>query len=255
MRYNLRMSEATENIFEKIKVVFESDDVIAINKPAGIVVHGDGKSDIKTLTDWILEFYPEAAEVGESIESATKIIRPGIVHRLDKDTSGVMLIARTEKGFESLKKQFQDRTIQKNYHAFVYGNIREEILIIDKPIGRSSKDIRKWTSLRDSRGRMRDALTLVRVLNRGSYQGEIFTYIEAEPKTGRTHQIRVHLKAVERPIVCDSLYSPNRECIIGFKRLALHAREISFFDIEGERITITADFPKDFQNAISTLHS
>jgi 23S rRNA-/tRNA-specific pseudouridylate synthase len=102
---------------------------------------------------------------------------------------------------------------------------------------------------------MRDALTLVRVLARGNYQGEIFTYIEAEPKTGRTHQIRVHLKAVERPIVCDPLYSPNRECILGFNRLSLHAREISFFNVEGERITLTADFPEDFQNAIHTLHS
>jgi 23S rRNA pseudouridine1911/1915/1917 synthase len=184
----------------------------------------------------------------------SRIMRPGIVHRLDKDTSGVMLIARTEKGFDNLKQQFQDRTIQKNYHAFVYGNIRQEMTIIDDPIGRSSKDIRKWTSHRDARGQMRDAMTLVRVLNRGNYKGEIFTYIEAEPKTGRTHQIRVHLKAIEKPIVCDSLYAPNRECLLDFGRLALHACEISFFDTEGERITLIADFPEDFQNALKYLH-
>jgi 23S rRNA pseudouridine1911/1915/1917 synthase len=249
------MEQSSENLFEKIKVIFESEDIIAINKPAGVVVHGDGKTDIKTLTDWILEKYPETAEVGEPIESATKILRPGIVHRLDKETSGVMLIARTEKGFENLKKQFQDRTIQKNYHAFIYGNIREEILIIDKPIGRSGKDIRKWTSLRDSRGQMRDALTLVRVLARGKDKGEIFTYIEAEPKTGRTHQIRVHLKAIEKPIVCDSLYAPNRDCLLGFKRLALHAREISFYDLNDERKTVTADYPEDFEKALMALQS
>lgn len=250
------MTDSQENIFDKIEVIFESEDIVAINKPAGIVVHSDGKNPNKTLADWVLEKYPETEEVGEPMvmKDYSRIPRPGIVHRLDKETSGVMLIARTDKGFENLKQQFQDRTIQKNYHAFVYGNIREELTIIDDPIGRSSKDIRKWTSHRDARGQMRDAMTLVRVLNRGNYKGEIFTYIEAEPKTGRTHQIRVHLKAIEKPIVCDSLYAPNRDCLLDFKRLALHAREISFFDIEGERITLTADFPEDFQNALNYLH-
>lgn len=244
----------SENLLDHVEIIYESKDIVAINKPAGIVVHPDGKNPNETLVDWILEKFPESADVGEPIEIGdSKILRPGIVHRLDKDTSGVMLIAKTKEGFECLKKQFQERTIQKNYHAFVYGNIREELTIIDKPIGRSSKDIRKWTSMRDARGQMRDALTLVRVLARGNSNGEIFTYIEAEPKTGRTHQIRVHLRAVERPIVCDSLYAPNRECILGFGRLALHARQISFFDTDGERVTVEADFPEDFEKAINTL--
>lgn len=243
-----------ENLFEQIKVIYESPDIIAINKPAGIVVHSDGRNDFKNLTDWILEKYPETKDVGEPIQGEKEIVRPGIVHRLDKETSGIMLIARTQKGFENLKQQFQDRTIQKNYHAFVYGNIKEELTIIDKPIGRSSKDIRKWSSLRDARGQMRDALTLVRVLDRGNFNGEIFTYIEAEPKTGRTHQIRVHLRAIEKPIVCDSLYAPNRDCLFGFNRLALHARQISFFDTEGERVTLEAEFPEDFEKALKYLH-
>ncbi len=252
------MSQSNENLFEKIEVLYETEDIVAINKPAGLVVHSDGKTEFKNLTDWILEKYPETEKVGEPIQlnkQGKEIMRPGIVHRLDKETSGVMLIARTQKGFENLKQQFQDRTIQKNYHAFAYGNIREEITIIDKPIGRSSKDIRKWTSLRDARGQMRDALTLVRVLGRGKTNGEIFTYLEAEPKTGRTHQIRVHLRAIEKPIICDSLYAPNRDCLLGFDRLALHARQISFFDMDGERITLEADFPEDFQKALKCLHN
>lgn len=249
------MQETIENLLDKITIVYESSDVVAINKPAGIVVHSDGKNPNKTLTDWILEKYPESIDVGEPIEIGdSKILRPGIVHRLDKDTSGVMLIAKTKEGFENLKQQFQNRTIQKNYHAFVYGNIKEDLTIIDKPIGRSSKDIRKWSSLRDARGQMRDALTLVRVLGRGNFHGEIFTYIEAEPKTGRTHQIRVHLRAIEKPIVCDSLYAPNRDCLLGFNRLALHARQISFFDTSGERVTIEAEFPEDFDKALKVLH-
>lgn len=240
---------------ENVKVIFESEEVIAINKPVGLVVHSDGKSNIKTLVDWILEKYPEIKDVGEPlIIQGKEILRPGIVHRLDKDTSGVMLIARTQESFENLKKQFQDREIRKCYRAFVYGNIREDILVIDKPIGRSSGDIRKWSSLKDARGQMREAKTLIRVLGRGNFNGEIFTYLEAEPKTGRTHQIRVHLRAIERPIVCDSLYAPKRDCILGFKRLALHAQEISFADLKSVRQTITADFPEDFQGAVLALH-
>lgn len=236
---------------ENVKVIFESEEIIAINKPVGLVVHSDGKSNIKTLVDWILEKYPEIKDVGEPlIIQGKEILRPGIVHRLDKDTSGVMLIARTQGSFENLKKQFQDREIRKCYRAFVYGNIREDILVIDKPIGRSSGDIRKWSSLKDARGQMREAKTLIRVLGRGNFNGEIFTYLEAEPKTGRTHQIRVHLRAIERPIVCDSLYAPKRDCILGFKRLALHAQEISFTDLRGVHQTITADFPEDFQGAV-----
>lgn len=248
-----------DKLFEKIEVIFESPDIVAINKPAGVVVHSDGKNNTRTLVDWILEKYPEASSAGEPIVLENKnngenILRPGIVHRLDKDTSGVMLIARTEEGFQNLKKQFQDRTIRKCYHAFVYGNIREDVLVINKPIGRSGKDIRKWSSLRDARGQLRDALTLLRVLNRGKDKDEIFTYIEAEPKTGRTHQIRVHLRSIDKPIVCDSLYAPKRDCLLGFKRLALHAREISFFDLDGVRQNIIADFPEDFKSALLALH-
>ena len=238
------------------EIIFESSEFLVINKPVGLVVHPDGKSSIRTLTDWILENYPEIENVGEPLLIKNqKILRPGIVHRLDKDTSGVMVIAKTEESFQNLKKQFQDRIIRKSYHAFVYGNIKEDLFLIDKPIGRSSGDIRKWSSLRDARGQMREAKTLIRVLGRGKFYDENFTYIEAEPKTGRTHQIRVHLRAVERPIVCDSLYAPKREPILGFKRLALHAREIAFFDKNGVLQIFNAEFPDDFKNAISQLNS
>lgn len=236
------------------EIIFENNDFLVINKPVGLVVHPDGKNNTKTLVDWILEKYPEIKEVGEPLViQDQKILRPGIVHRLDKDTSGVMLIAKTEESFQNLKKQFQDRTVRKCYHSFVYGNLREDLFLIDKPIGRSSGDIRKWSSMRDARGQMREAKTLIRVLGRGKYQNEIFTYLEAEPKTGRTHQIRVHLRAIDKPIVCDSLYAPKRECILDFKRLALHAREISFLDLNGVLQTFVADFPDDFKNAIAQL--
>lgn len=243
---------------QKITILYEDDDVLAIHKPAGFMVHGDGKSTEYTVADWMLEQYPMSKAVGEPMVVITKtdaripqsvILRPGIVHRLDKETSGVLLLAKTQRGFMHLKTQFQDRSIEKTYHAFVYSNIKEDELTIDAPIGRSSKDIRRWSAGKDARGELRDALTHVRVLGRAVIGGEPVTFIEARPKTGRTHQIRVHCKFIERPIVADSLYAPGRPALLGFERLALHAFRITFTTMQGSRITIEAPYPEDFKVA------
>jgi len=242
-----------------ITILYEDDDVFAINKPAGIMVHGDGKSPEYTIADWMLETYPESRNVGEPIllrvtkdagYTTSVILRPGIVHRLDKETSGVMLLAKTTQGFEHLKQQFKDRTISKTYKAFVYNNIKEDTLSIRLSIGRSSKDVRRWTAGRDARGEMREALTNINVLGRGKSEGEHITLIQADPKTGRTHQIRVHAKAIDRPLVGDKLYAPGRKAVLGFNRLALHAARIAFTAVSGERITVEAPYPDDFQQAV-----
>jgi 23S rRNA pseudouridine1911/1915/1917 synthase len=243
-----------------IPILFESPHILAINKPAGLIVHGDGKHNVVTVADWFAETYPEAATVGETIvlQDGTEIARPGIVHRLDKDTSGVMLLAKTQEAFLHLKEQFQNRTVQKTYHAFVYGNIREDTLVVNAPIGRSANGIRKWTSGKDIRNNksVRDAETLVRVLERGkdrnSATQEVVTFIEAKPKTGRTHQIRVHCNYVGRPIVADSLYT-KRAPLLGFERLALHAKEISFTDMNNRVTTVEAEYPDDFTFALQNL--
>jgi 23S rRNA pseudouridine1911/1915/1917 synthase len=257
----------------EITILYEDEHIVAINKPAGLMVHGDGKSDEYTVADWMLETYPASRNVGEPMllhvqkhsgqdtkralqkeasDMTTHVLmRPGIVHRLDKETSGVMLLAKTVQGFESLKAQFQDRTILKTYHAFVHSNIKEDSLSINLSIGRSSKNIRKWSAGKDARGELREALTNITVRARGKEGDEHLTFIEAQPKTGRTHQIRVHCKAIERPIVGDSLYAPGRDSALGFKRLALHAARISFTALNGERITITAPYPEDFEWAVN----
>ena len=243
---------------KNIEILYEDENILAINKPSGLVVHGDGRPDNneETLVDWILENYPNVFEVGEVMvlnnEEKTEIKRPGIVHRIDRDTSGVMLIAKTEDSFEYLKNLFKEREIEKTYHAFVYGNIKEEELVIKEPIGRSSKNIRRWTSGKDIRGEGREAETRVRVLKRGEVEGEKITFVEAKPKTGRTHQIRVHLNHVGRPILCDSLYT-KRECLLNFNRFALHARSISFKNINGNNLTVEAPYPEDFSNALSVF--
>jgi len=238
-----------------IPILFEDEHFLAINKPSGLVVHGDGKSSFYTLADWMLEKYPESKDVGEPIElqDGQTILRPGIVHRLDKDTSGVMLLAKTQEAFMFLKAQFQNREVEKTYHTFVYGNLKEDVLAIDAPIGRSANNIRKWTSGKDMRNNKsaRDAETYITVLTRGKdlKTEEPVTLVEAKPKTGRTHQIRVHLNYVGRPIVADSLYT-KRNTILGFTRLALHAKEISFIKMNNEREIITAEYPEDFLFAL-----
>ncbi len=237
----------------KISILYENDDFVAINKPVGLVVHGDGKREEETLVDWILEKYPEIKDVGEPIVMTDSAIinRPGIVHRIDKETSGALIIAKNNKSYQYLKEQFQNKEVHKKYNAFVYGELKDEEGIINRPIGRSKNDFRLWSAQRGARGTMREAETYYTVLKKGGG----FSYIEVIPKTGRTHQIRVHFKAIHYPIVCDRLYAPKKPCGLGFNRLALHASEITFTNLNGEKIIIKAPFPKDFIDAVANMNS
>jgi 23S rRNA pseudouridine1911/1915/1917 synthase len=240
-------------------ILYEDDYVVAINKPAGLVVHSDGlpaqvgKTKEKNLTDWILEKYPEIKEVGEPSRSANGeiIFRPGIVHRLDRETSGVMLIAKTQESFESLKKQFQNHEIKKTYHAFVLGELKKDKDVIDRPIGRSSQDFRMWSAQRGARGELREAITEYKVL----HKTKEYSFVEVIPKTGRTHQIRVHFKSIHHPLVADSLYAPENSQILGFKRLALHSHSIVFKNLKGIECRVEAPYPEDFKQAVGNLQS
>jgi 23S rRNA pseudouridine1911/1915/1917 synthase len=248
-----------------ISILTETPDALFINKPAGISVHGDGKTPEYTVADWVLETYPALAEVGESFEIEYKgqqivIAKPGIVHRLDKDTSGVMLIAKTQEAYLFFKSQFQDRNVKKIYHAFVYGWLKEDEQTIDLAIGRSTTDIRRYSTERGARGTLREAQTIVRALwrfgsreyvGKGSTDEGTYTLVEAEPKTGRTHQIRVHLRAINHPIVADSLYAPKRPHTLKFERLALHARSLSIATPSGETVTVEAPYPQDFAETLT----
>lgn len=220
------------------------------------MVHGDGRSTEPTLVDWLLAHYPDIKDVGEppikltaNSLQLTAIHRPGVVHRLDKGTSGAMVVAKNQESFEFLKKQFQARTVEKNYHAIVWGNIKEDSGVIDKAIGRSKKDFRRWSCLKDAGGEMREALTEFKVLGRA----DDFTFIEARPKTGRTHQIRVHMKAINHPLLGDELYAPGRESALGFSRQALHAHSITFVGMDGKGISVTAPYSEDFEMAVKNF--
>lgn len=248
----------------QIEIVFETSDCLFINKPAGISVHGDGKTDEVTLADVLVAQYPFLAEVGEPLEithggETISVMKPGMMHRLDKDTSGVMIIAKTQSAYEFLKTQFKERHVEKIYHAFVYGWIKEDTQMIAAPIGRDTGDIRRWTTGRAMRGVPREAQTQITVMSRfgdlpyegkGSTEEGTYSFVEARPKTGRTHQIRVHLRAINHPIVSDTLYASKRPKALGFERQALHARSLTITLPEGKQVTIEAPYPEDFINAV-----
>jgi 23S rRNA pseudouridine1911/1915/1917 synthase len=167
------------------------------------------------------------------------------VHRLDRDTSGVLVLAKTPEAHAFLKAAFQEHTVNKTYLAFVYGTLKEEKGVINLAIGRSRTDFRLRSAQRAAKGMLREAITHYEVV------GDIGTHslVKMMPLTGRTHQIRVHLKAIHHPIVCDPLYSPNQPCDLGFKRLGLHAYQLELALPSGERITLTSPIPAQLKAA------
>ena len=228
-------------------VIYADEHVIAIDKPAGIAVHHaaifssqeeDNKE--KTIVDFLLEKYPEIKTVGDD-----PFLRPGIVHRLDKNTSGVMVVARTKESFEGLKNLFKARRVEKKYVAVVCGTVRGKTGRIDFPIGRLVKNpMRRGVERGRSRIRgSRDAVTEYRVINAGAF----YSLLELTPRTGRTHQIRVHLKALGHAVACDTMYGGKNVCCPpGATRQLLHARSISFSYPEGRRYYFETDIPREF---------
>lgn len=248
----------------EIPILLETSDFLVINKPSGIMVHADGrsfvktteghgKSDKETLVDWILVTHPDIAGVGEPMVVDGKTIdRPGIVHRLDEETSGVMVIAKTPEAFVHLKMQFHDRLAKKEYHAFVWGHFKQTSGVVDEPMGRNKTDFRRWHAGRGMRGEVREAMTswsvVAQFLDEEQNQ---FSFVQLFPKTGRTHQLRVHMKFLQRPIVGDHLYAPTKPDALGFARVALHARTLSFVAPNGEQVAVTAPYPEDFEGALA----
>lgn len=234
-------------------IIFESDEYLILNKPAGLMVHPDGRSTEPTLCDWLLKHFPKLQGVGEplTLSSGAVIDRPGIVHRLDRDTSGALIAAKNQESFLLLKNQFQMHEVEKTYHALVYGTLKEKKAVIDRPIARSRSDFRLWSAQRGARGEARSAVTHYEVLE----ERPGFSFLAASPKTGRTHQLRVHFKAINHPIVCDRLYAPKQPCAFGLGRTALHAFEIGFKDKEGKSISVQAPYPNDFKEALQLFRA
>lgn len=237
-----------------ITILFENEDVVVINKPSGLMVHDDGKTKGETVVDWFLAHAPEAKGVGEPgrAQDGSALERSGVVHRLDRDTSGVLILVKHQEAFLHMKTQFHDHQIEKEYRAFVYGTMRDKWGTIERPIGRSNKDFRLRSAERGARGLLRPSKTDWELIG----QSATHAYLKLTPKTGRTHQLRVHLKSMSRPIVGDELYAPEpllKGDSLGFTRLALHAYKITFSLLNGEKMTCIAPLPPDFESASTTL--
>lgn len=237
-------------------ILLENEHLMVIDKPSGLLVHPDGKREEYSLVDWILKNRPKMAGVGEPLKMEYKgeqivIDRPGIVHRLDRETSGVMILAKDQKTYEHLKLQFQDHSIRKEYVAIVLGYV-EPRGVVNTPIGRNARDIRIWTAGRGARGVLRDAVTRYVIQKKLiDKAGNKYSVVSLFPETGRTHQLRVHMKFTQHPIIGDGLYAPKTVGMLGFNRVALHARKITFKDIDNKECTIEAELPEDFKKILN----
>ncbi|MBI4276230.1 RluA family pseudouridine synthase [Candidatus Uhrbacteria bacterium] len=244
----------TPNAALTIPIITETQDYLIINKPSGIVVHqAEGHREPDTVANWAVAHAPALATVGDDV------LRPGIVHRLDSDVSGCMVIAKTAPMFTHLKQAFQEGRVEKIYTALVYGVMPDRGGTIDFGIARSAtkggrmaarpiktSDTKHLTPDSDD---IKDAITEYTVIQ----QFQQYALLEVRPKTGRTHQIRVHLYALGYPIVGDPLYKPKVQRTTIVERIFLHARQLSFTDLVGQKQTFTSPLPAQLQEVLGKL--
>ncbi len=254
------MSEPNQNNSKLIpEVLYEDEGIVVICKPYGMLVHEDWNSGVAgTLVEWLLARAPEAEGVGEvtTKPDGSPLERSGVVHRLDRETSGVMVLAKSAEAHAHLKAQFHDRLVKKEYRAFVYGRLHDKWGTINRPIGRNPKDFKRRFAEKGATGTLRDAITHFERIGVGEYEGESFSYVKLLPKTGRTHQLRVHLRAISRPIVGDQLYAEPywiKSNNLGLDRLALHAHVLEIDVPNKGRERFIAPVPPDFDAAAERI--
>ena len=228
-----------------VEIVYEDDDVAVINKPRGMVVHPGPGNWSGTLVNAIMH------HMGDSLSSINGVIRPGIVHRIDKDTSGLLMIAKNDKAHESLATQLKEHSVTREYTALVYDNIKEDELTIDAPIGRDERN-RMRNAVNGAAAR--NAVTHIKVLERFTK----YTLVKARLETGRTHQIRVHMAYIHHPLAGDELYGPRKasDKIEGIKVSGqlLHAGTLGFIHpTTGEYLEFHSELPQIFSDVLSKL--
>ncbi|OGY43476.1 MAG: hypothetical protein A3B89_00230 [Candidatus Buchananbacteria bacterium RIFCSPHIGHO2_02_FULL_40_13] len=234
-----------EKIFKDIKIISETEDFLIIEKPAGLLVHPTEKNETATLVDWLIAKYPIIRKIGDDP------LRPGLVHRLDKDVSGLMIIPKTQATFEFFKRQFQLRTIDKRYTALVYGEISQDSDKINFFIGRSKAKTGLFAARpQKSKDDDKPAMTEFEVKDRFKN----YTLLEIKILTGRTHQIRVHLKAYGHPLVGDNLYFNKKlKTKKELSRIFLHASYLSFTGSDGKYYEFSSPLPKKLATFLKSL--
>ncbi len=226
-----------EPIDMSLDIVYEDDDLIVINKPQGLVVHPASSYHEPTLVHGLLH-------QSDQLSSINGVARPGIVHRIDKDTSGLLVVAKNDYTHQALSKDLSNHKIQRRYFALVYGHVKEEQGTIDAPIQRHPKNRLKNAVIQGGKRAVTHFKVVERFLD--------YTLLSCELETGRTHQIRVHLSFINHPIVGDPLYGPKQ--VIGDQGQFLHATELRFFHpTKKEHMTFHADMPQNFKFFLENL--
>lgn len=226
---------ANKNV--KFQIIFENENFVVIDKPAGVQVHPSEKNEADTLVSGLLCKFPEIGTVGDEPEN-----RPGIVHRLDKDTSGIMLVAKNQKTFLELKEKFQKHEIYKTYWAVTHGKLERKKGTIDKSLARSRNYKKQTVANAKTQTTIRPAITEYEVIR----ETPKYSLVELKPKTGRTHQIRIHLFSIGHPILGDEKYRlKNIKSQEGVLRQLLHAKKIKF-SLNGKNFDFEATLPEDF---------
>ena len=228
-----------------IEIMYEDSDIIVVNKPKGMVVHPANGNPDGTLVNAIM------AICKDSLSGIGGQIRPGIVHRLDKDTSGLLIVAKNDLAHIKMSEQIKDRKVKKTYIALVRGTVPENEATINMPIGRSTKDRKKMAVVKDGK----EAITHFKVLKRYTTKNGTYTLLEVKIDTGRTHQIRVHLAQIGFPIIGDTVYS-NGKNEFGVVGQCLHAKRLEFsHPITGKEMQIEAPLPEYFEKIIKSLEN
>jgi len=247
----------------KLNIIYENNDVIVIDKPAGLTVHPRqtksgapiDKELNNTLVSALLAYYPPLANVGDPSTSSGQVIRPGIVHRLDKDTSGVMIVAKNQKSFDWLKKQFKERRVEKKYIALISGCPKEDQGALKTYLTRSATEPSKQKVISRTdkiipRENEREAITEYKV----TQKFKDFCLIEASPKTGRLHQIRVQFAWLGHPVAGDTKYGrKNTPAPLGLKRQFLHATELETTLPDGQKKLFLSLLPQDLKSVLERL--
>lgn len=222
-----------------LDIVYEDADLLVVNKPKGMVVHPAPGNPDGTLVNALL------AHCGDSLSGINGVIRPGIVHRIDKDTSGLLIVAKNDTAHNCLAEQIKVHSFKREYEAVVYGNLRAEKGKIDAPIGRHPTK-RKQMAVTDKSSR--DAVTYYRVIKR--YDG--FTHVALELETGRTHQIRVHMSHIGHSVAGDAVYGPKK-VITSLNGQCLHAKKIGFRHPNGSWLEFDSELPEYFKKFLKSL--
>lgn len=263
--YKLRGGDSVEVIFPEpeadealpedipLDIVYEDADIIVVNKPKGMIVHPATGIFTGTLVNALLY------HCRESLSGIGGVIRPGIVHRIDKDTSGLLVVAKNDEAHESLSEQLKTHTVSRIYHALAVGNIKDDAATVNKPIGRHPTDRKKMAIVTDPSRTAREAVTHYEVIERFATPTGRFTYIKCILETGRTHQIRVHMASVGHPLLGDSVYggagtkfeATNSSIISG---QCLHAKCLELIHPRtGEKMHFECELPEDFKKVLEML--